>query len=379
MNVSYWSGELFTLSFVSSGPSPAAVTGWMLYAVSAEGYVAGAFSGSASGMGWQTLSTANSACVLAGLTDTYPQPSSYALPLSLQYAAPSNAAGLVSIYAVVILQATFYSLLPPLTLYPVQPPVATAPVDAPGSCVGQVGGGVVTLVCTWTASMNDGGALITSMTAACFSSPQSVTPVASVSAQTSPLSYPVSATLSFTSPPLSVGQTYIFSITANNSLGASPALLQPITNSQQTQSNTLPVSGSSASISAGGVFGIVVGSLAFIGLLYLAARFYQRKGHFRDSVLHMPMDTEHAIDEGETAGQAAAGGRLQQEEEEEEEEVGEEEEGEEDLELGGDDGRQDEEEEVDEGGNEVEEDEAETEQGAQPPHPVQAAAVQPSR
>ena len=267
----------------------------MVYSVSSELYAAGAFSGSPTASDWQSLSTANPQCPNPGITDTSTGSATYALPYSLQYTAPMNSAGTVTLYSVAIL-ANYYSvLLPPLTLLPLVPPSPSAPINAPSNCLTTVGSGTITFVCQWTADLNDGGAFVSSYIASAFTSPEAVTPAATAYANSSTRSYPATFVLTFTTPPLTLGQVYIFNIQAINVAGASPALLIPMPNQQVAASNTLPVSGTSASISAGGVFGIIIGVLAAAGLLYLVARFYQRKGHFREHVIkHIPLEGEDA-------------------------------------------------------------------------------------
>ena len=279
----------------------------------------------------------------SAVTDTYPQPSSYALPYSLTYTAPLNSAGTITIRALVLLSNLNYALLPPLTLLPLHPPPPlTPPTVPPINLLTQVGGGSLTFTCAFDSPTLDGGGLVTAFLASATTSGEAVTPIAQVLSNCTSTTYPVQAALTFTSPPLTLGQTYIFSIVALNAGGASPPLRLTVTNLQQSLTNVLPVTGTTAAISTGGVFGVVVGVLAFIGLLYGALRFYQRKGHFRDTALQhidaaggetaegKPLPDSHAEgDEGEDAGEE--GGERQEEGQEEGED---EEELEEELELG---------------------------------------------
>ena len=96
--------------------------------------------------------------------------------------------------------------------------------------------------------------------------------------------------MTFTTSSINIGQTYIFTIYVQNALGQQSDLIQvvmPFTG-QAGLITSVPATATSATISAGGVFGIVIGFLAFIGLIFLVRRFYMGKGHIRDQNKNQP-------------------------------------------------------------------------------------------
>ena len=333
------------LSFNASGLPVSPVSGWLIYATSVH-YLPGSLSLNQSSSTWQTLSAANSQCTNVGVVDANSGLTlSYSLPLSVQWLAPTHLSGNVTFNALVFTQQNqYYFTVPSLTIPPnISAPLVTAPISFVYCNASTDGQGGMTFVCWFNG--NDGGAFVSYIGMNAYVSADSATPLIPYRIPTSPVgSYPTYATFHF---PLTVGQTYYFEMYAGNAVGVGPSNSTTLTDTQQAQSTSLPVSASSTSISAGGVFGIVVGCLAAIGLLYLAARFYTRKGHLRQHMQHI--DAGETADDGAAADEEAADEDVmldedgddeqddEEEEEEEEEEVGDEEDGgrEEDLESRG--------------------------------------------
>ena len=290
------------------------VTGWLLYATSVD-FLPGSLSLNLSSSTWQLLSSANSQCTNVGVVDANSGTLTYSMPLAVQWSAPSHLSGNVTFNALVLTSSnSYFFTVPPLSVPPAIPaPSVTAPVSTVNCNASTDGAGGMTFVC-WFAG-NDGGALVTYIGVFVFASADSVNVVAGDRTLTVPVgSYPTYATFHFS---LNVGQTYYFQMYAGNSVGAGPPTFTTLTVSRQSQSTTLPVSASSTSISAGGVFGIVVGCLAAIGLIVLAARFYTRKGHLRQ---HMQrIDTTQAAEQDGEAEGAEEDVMLDEEEEEEDE------------------------------------------------------------
>ena len=309
------------LSLISSYVS---VTGWLLYATSVD-YLPGSLTLNLSSSSWQTLSAANPQCSNVGVVDNNSGSAlSYSLPLSVAWSAPSHVSGNVTFSALVFMnQNQYYFTVPSLTIPPAIPaPVVTAPVSYVSCNASTDGMGSMTFVCWF--SGNDGGAFVSYISVLVYASADSANPLTGYSTLTSPVgSYPTYATFQFA---LNIGQTYYFQMYAGNNVGAGPANYTALTDTQQSQSTTLPVSASGTSISAGGVFGIVVGCLAAIGLIYLAARFYTRKGHLRQHMKHIDASGE-TVEYNEAEGDAAEEDVELEDDEEEGEEAEEDEEG----------------------------------------------------
>ena len=280
------------------------VSGWLIYATSVD-YLPGSLTLNLSSAAWQPLSAANSQCTAMGVVDANSGlTANYSTPLSVQWAAPSHLSGNVTFNALVLVQNTYFFTVPALSVSPSVPaPVVTAPVSYVGCNASTDGVGGMTFVCWF--SGNDGGAFVSYIGVYAYSSADSATPIDGYRTATAPVgSYPTYATFHFA---LTVGQTYFFQLYAGNSVGAGPANSTTLTDLSQSQSTPLPVSASSTSISAGGVFGIVVGCLAAVGLIVLAGRFYTRKGHLRQHMKHIdtsePADDEQQDEDDQDAAE----------------------------------------------------------------------------
>ena len=326
---------LLSAANASSIAAYQSVTNWLLYVTSAQ-YGPGSLSLNSSSTAWQTLSAANAQCTNVGVVDDNTASTfNYSLPLSVQWLAPSHLSGNVTVYALVWMDAgQYYFQVQPLTLPPAIPaPLVSAPQSYVSCNASTDGLGGMTFVC-WFAG-NDGGSFVSYIAVYAYADADSGTPVDGVRQATSPTtSYPMYATFAFQ---LSVGQSYVFHMYAGNSAGAGPVNVTTLSVTQQAQSTQLPVTASSTSISAGGVFGIVVGCLAAVALIFLAARFYTRKGHLRQHMQHIH-DTDaadgHEGAEGEEEEADEEEVELEEEGEDEDEE-GAEAVDEDDVELGG--------------------------------------------